>query len=68
VKRKVRTLKISRETLRSLNPSELGIWGGDNRPPFTRTQLPSGARCDSQGDCTVANCGESVTCDSVVIC
>lgn len=69
MKKKTQRLMLSRETLRHLSPSQLdrlGVQGGDREPPFTRTIQPTSNA--APGGCTNQVCGESVTCDSVVIC
>ena len=64
MKKKMKKLSISRETLRHL----AAVRGGDNKDPYTRTLLPSDGGCDSHADCTHETCPQSLTCDSVVIC
>ena len=46
-------LRLSRETLRQLQPEQAGrVRGGGTTPPFTQTQEPSFDPCDTQVDCT----------------
>jgi hypothetical protein len=46
-------LRLSRETLRQLQPEQVGrVRGGNTNPPFTNTQEPSFDPCDTQRDCT----------------
>lgn len=53
MKKKSRKLSLHRETLRDLVPATLSAArGGDNKPPFTVTQLPSERNCDTFLDCT----------------
>ncbi len=71
MKKQLKKLVLSRETLRHLTKNEVGrtgIRGGDNKDPYTRTLLPSDGGCDSHADCTHETCPQSLTCDSVVIC